>query len=749
MKAVIGRLRDWWSAVRETDLWRAVAPSRRAWWGAALGLVVLALALWLWFAGSLFTSTALLFPLLFSVGTLLLSLLITALTLALVHGLVALPRPLRWSLPGALSLVVLTLVSGVHGVKEPLLLGFALLVVLGATLLGGGLAVLLGEWGAVSRLRRLLALVALLVGGILVGGGGLWLLLPGPRAPPPPDAAALSSAAIPPLPLPDPSQPGEFVVETLTYGSGEDRHRPEYGAGVDLVTAPVNGSRILEGWEGLSGWARTRFWGFDEERLPLNARVWHPQGAGPFPLVLVLHGNHLARDFSDSGYAYLGELLASRGFIVVSVDENFLNSMLSDLNEGLEEENAARGWLLLEHLRLWHAWNEEEGHPFYDRVATERIALVGHSRGGEAIFVAAAFNALNHFPDDALLPFDYGYAIRSLVAIAPVDGQYYPADTPTQLQDINYLALQGSHDADVNAFEAQAQFQRIEFSGTEGLFKSTVYIYRANHGQFNTSWGAYDVGTGPTAAYLNTGVLLPAKEQEQVAAVYLSAFLETTLHDESGYRPLFVDHRHGAPWLPETLYLTRYADAATHYVSTYEEDVEVETTTLPGGAIRVKDLTLWREERVRASDPGDENSAVLLGWSEGAGTGSYSVVLPAVLQREEGYELVFDLADAGLGSAAAPIDLSVGVLDEAGESAYLPLSARAFLQPRIEGQYFKAAFLHAAPLGEPVFQTFVFPLEDFVKVNPAFDPASLRAVRFVFDRTESGSVFLDNVGLRP
>ena len=50
--------------------------------------------------------------------------------------------------------------------------------------------------------------------------------------------------------------------------------------------------------------------------LPLNARVWHPAGDGPFPLVLVVHGNHRMEDFSDPGYAYLGETLASRGFIV-------------------------------------------------------------------------------------------------------------------------------------------------------------------------------------------------------------------------------------------------------------------------------------------------------------------------------------------------------------------------------------------------------------------------------------------------
>ena len=47
---------------------------------------------------------------------------------------------------------------------------------------------------------------------------------------------------------------------------------------------------------------------------------------GLFPLVLIVHGNHLMNDYSDPGYEYLGKLLASKGYIFVSVDENFLNA---------------------------------------------------------------------------------------------------------------------------------------------------------------------------------------------------------------------------------------------------------------------------------------------------------------------------------------------------------------------------------------------------------------------------------------
>ena len=82
----------------------------------------------------------------------------------------------------------------------------------------------------------------------------------------------------------------------------------------------VDASAYITKWSNL----KTKFWGFDEHALPLNGRVWMPEGEGPFPLALIVHGNHLMEDFSDGGYGYIGELLASKGIIAVSVDENFL-----------------------------------------------------------------------------------------------------------------------------------------------------------------------------------------------------------------------------------------------------------------------------------------------------------------------------------------------------------------------------------------------------------------------------------------
>ena len=471
-------------------------------------------------------------------------------------------------------------------------------------------------------------------------------------------------------------------------------------------------------------------------------------------------------DSSDPGYAYLGELLASRGFIVASVDENFLNlSPLVDLLifQSLIEEDDLRGWLLLEHLQTWRDWNSDPDSVFYQKVDLDHVALIGHSRGGEAVAVAAAFNDLPYYPDDAAVRFDYGFGIRSVVAFAPADGMYQPAGREVVLENVNYLVLHGAHDMDVFTFQGDGQYARVRFDDGGDWFKSAVYIYGANHGQFNTRWGRKDLFE-PIMRVFNLEQLMPGEEQRQIARVAINAFLEETLRGETGYRPLFQDLRRGQAWLPDTIYLYQYQDAATQMVSTYEEDVDLTSATLPGGSLAGENLAIWREQPVQAKWETLGDQAVYLGWDAGAAaaTASYAIRVPEqALTLTEQSVLVFSMADANEDptpetgdkdkekeDTREPIDLTVEVMDGAGEVARLPLSHFSPLQPQLEGRLGKAGFMSPFPSSEAVLQHFEFPLVDFAAANAAFDPAGLAQVRFLFDRTGAGVVVLDNVGFR-
>jgi dienelactone hydrolase len=543
-----------------------------------------------------------------SIGVVIGALLIGVSTLGIMLCLAILsklPRVFTGFIVGSI-IAVMMLLQAPPDVALPLAAG----IVIGSALMGGSIAVVTASNFRSSRWPKKVAIVALLLFSV---GTAVWFFVwvgsPGTEE----GLVKVEEGSRAPdiLSAPDPSQPGSHQVQTLSYGSGDDR-RDEFGKNARLKTHSVDGKAFVNKLGGWMSAIRKNYWGFDRRKLPLNGRVWCPSGDGPFPIVLVVHGNHNMREYSDPGYTYLGELLASRGCIVVSVDENFLNG---DWTDNYDTENDARGWLLLEHLRTWREWNSDSTNQFYRKVDFDHIALMGHSRGGEAVAVAVAFNRLALYPDDARVKLGYGFNIRSVVAIAPIDGQYSPAGQSTPLSNINYLLLQGSHDADLFFFSGDRQYKRIKFSGDAYYFKTSLYIYRANHGQFNTVWGNRDYGL-PGGYLLNTKPLLSGEEQRRIARVYISAFLEVTLKGNDAYLPLFRDYRKGSAWLPKTYYVSRFEDSRTRIVADFEEDIDVTSTTVPGGSIRGENLSNWREKDLglRGVDSKRQNQVVLLGW---------------------------------------------------------------------------------------------------------------------------------------
>jgi dienelactone hydrolase len=629
--------------------------------------------------------------------------------------------------------------------------------------IGLGLTVALRK--DLPRAHRILG--ALLLVGAVAGSGALvaWLRGKGTDAYLETQGAA-AAPGVPALDLPDPGLQGPFPVRTLIYGSGKDKRRPEFGPGVAFRTLEVDASPFLKEFKGFSAFVRKFYWGFGKDAFPRNGRVWYPEGPGPFPLVLCVHGNHRPQEFSDPGYGYLGEHLASRGFIFVSVDENFLND---GWEGGIGDENAVRGWMLLKHLEAWRGWSTQDGHPFQGKVDMDRISLVGHSRGGEAVTLAAAYNTLPRWPEDATQAFRFGFHIRSVVAIAPSDGQYETSGVPTPVRNVDYLVLQGSHDSDVGTFFGQRTFRRVAF--TDGLphFKASLYFHRANHGQFNTVWGARDMGT-PMSCLLAQGALMPGEDQRRIARVAIGAFLEATLKERRGYAAFFRDPRGGAAWLPRALTLNQFEDQTFRPLATFDEDLDPCTTTAPGGRIEASGLTLWKEGNVKGrGDWSFRHQGVWLGW-EGNGdrkaTATYAITLPPAFDPKARLArsacLVLTLADTdepgttplrqdARNKAKEPVDFTVELADRDGRTACLPLSALRPLQPVLKVQHSKWGAMEDAVFHsswEPVFQTFELPLAAFEKAAPDFKAGALRTLRLRFDRSARGVVILDQVGFR-
>jgi dienelactone hydrolase len=670
------RAREW---VR--DMGREATPGERAWRGAALGLSLATLAVT---ADALLHRALLPHPTWDRVAGALGNLgeaALWGLGLVLLASLVG-RMPWRYRL-------ALGACGGILAGSFPFSMDERGLVwgLLAFSALGAGLgAISRPDPEALTRLQRRIAIAGIVAGVATIGYLGWWMFHPGFTALEYRNAALEArrdvGAEVAAVALDDPSAPGSHEVAYLTYGSGTDIRRAEFGRNADLITPTVDGRPFLDAWSGDSGEERRHFWGFDRDELPLQGRVWYPRGDGPFPLVLIVHGNHSMYEYSDPGYRYLGELLASRGFILVSVDENFING-------SIRAENDARGWLLLEHLQQWRRWNDGSAttrdepaaagettaadapltaaapgpagtdNPFAGKVDLGRIGLIGHSRGGEAVAVAAAFNTLPHYPDDASVLFDYGFDIGAVIAIAPVMGQYQPGGRFTDLHDVNYFVLHGANDGDVSSFNGAGQYEHVHFRGDSYRFKASLYVMGANHGQFNQVWGSWDSGA-PFGRTLSTRSLIPEPDQRKIAEVYISTFLEATLRDRTGYLPLFIDARAGAAWLPETAYLLEFADSRSRHVATFDEDIDVTTATIAGGRTWAENLNVWREQSIAMKSRTKETAGVYLGWdNEDDGDAAdtpprvprYVIELPEGFTADPADELFFSLADADESSA--------------------------------------------------------------------------------------------------
>jgi hypothetical protein len=445
--------------------------------------------------------------------------------------------------------------------------------------------------------------------------------------------------------------------------------------------------------------------------------------------------------------------------------------------------------LLLKHLELWREWNQSDSSLFSHRVDMDRIVLIGHSRGGEAVSIASCFNTLPFYPDNAKEAFDFQFGIRGIAAIAPVDGQYWPAGIATPVKDVNYFTLHGSMDGDMRSYDGQRQMRRVQFTDSSYHFAAGLYIHGANHGQFNRSWGIYNNGY-PNSLFFNRRAIIPVEEQEQVALIYLTAFLKACFQTGSDYLPLFRDYRHGQQWLPDLVLLNQFHESTALILCDFEEDLDLSTGTRFIDTIRSEGLALWKEGRIPKRWGDLRNNGVFLGWNNEKDSvpGCYEVVLDSALKGDlQGYGLLTFLAadaqeDPGERSDAealaangeedpdgkakstegegiseereaegdeeeVPVDFCMVLTDGSGKEYKVRLGDHLMLQPPIKPQVFKSGLFFDDAESEVVLQYVAIPVGAFLSdQEEQITVEEIRSIRFVFDAEQKGSVIIDQLG---
>jgi hypothetical protein len=319
---------------------------------------------------------------------------------------------------------------------------------------------------------------------------------------------------------------------------------------------------------------------------------------------------------------------------------------------------------------------------------------------------------------------------------------------------VSYLVLQGSHDGDVPTFEGLRPFKRAKFTDGRDRFKAAVFVYRANHGQFNTVWGDDDVGP-PFERFALRTALLSGDAQRRVGQVFVGGFLEATLNGRHEYVEMFRDVRRAAAWLPKSTYLTQFEDSRFEIVNDLTAGIDLTRGTLAGSTMAGEHLTVWREGDVRARmDWPFRVKAVHLGWDRAVTgrTASYRITLPegtAAGWRLDGQSrLVLMIADAhDAPGRRDPVDFTIEIATADGVVSRVPLSRLFPLTPMLRVRFTKWRYMDRAFYrreSEPVFQTYELPLTLFAA--PGWTPARIHEVRLVFDRTPAGLIALNEVG---
>jgi hypothetical protein len=310
------------------------------------------------------------------------------------------------------------------------------------------------------------------------------------------------------------------------------------------------------------------------EPVEMRAVVVAPKGAtGERPLALFLHGRHSTCYKADDvtgdwpcpagtkpipsyrGYLRDQRLLASQGYVTVSVSANGINAQDYDSEDGGAQ---ARSSLVRQHLARWADWAEHPASaPAVVRDAPKadlsRVLLVGHSRGGEGVN-RAAMDSL--YPPPAAQDGYHGpvrWHIRGTVLIGPtIFGQNPVADVPSA------TILPGC-DGDVSDLQGEVFVDGTRSVSGGRALHSAVYVIGANHNFFNTQWTPGQAQAPSEDDFYNdpdqrdpvcspgTATRLTANQQHQAGSTYIAAAARLFVAGDDRVRPLLDGSGKRAP----------------------------------------------------------------------------------------------------------------------------------------------------------------------------------------------------------
>jgi uncharacterized lipoprotein YbaY len=269
--------------------------------------------------------------------------------------------------------------------------------------------------------------------------------------------------------------------------------------------------------------------------LHLNGVLAVPEGNGPFPVVVLMHGRHdicpevegqdtLVQQWpceneqlNYKGFDYLASALAARGYLAMSINVNaaYTNGWGEDANGTTRFPQIVD--LYLVSLAAANAdLDVGFGVPLAGKADLAKIALMAHSQSGELAAHVVDARAANTSPESIAQGFG---PISNLLYLAPV----YGAEAKP-VPDVPLSVILPACDSDISDLAGQKYYEAARQSPDRQSFAASVYLKGANHNFFNSILP--DEAKTSTRAGCEPQNRLSADEQRAFLAQYAPDFMD-------------------------------------------------------------------------------------------------------------------------------------------------------------------------------------------------------------------------------
>ena len=335
----------------------------------------------------------------------------------------------------------------------------------------------------------------------------------------------------------------------------------------------------------------------NKQSVELTASVRYPKHlTRAFPLVIFLHGGHptcyrclkkegsqdqecesssewwpCPKDWhpipsyqgfnSHANFQYVSNILASHGYIVVSISANGVNASFPEAEQDrrrAREDRRARAQLIQAHLNLWKNLNENpdckflQGR-FFQKVMLNNIGMMGHSLGAAGV-VRNFLHNKNCKPKPGV---DCPFGIRAILTLAP----YFDSSINASSIDVPLAVMLPYCDGDLSHLPGIGYYDRVWYNARrtpdpayydekkDTSPKHLILVMGANHNYYNWVWtpGLFPAGTSddwkfpkdPFCGSSSPNRLSPEQERGTGIA-YITGFFRIYLEGQSRFLPMLT-----------------------------------------------------------------------------------------------------------------------------------------------------------------------------------------------------------------